>query len=488
MAPFQFLDPPDGGAAPDSASIADAGVAADAGAAADAGVNVDANVPVDVGSRDAAPPDMGAPDTGPAGFGLTLGAQGNAMVHAIEPTLDAAFILAGSLEVGPGQTDGWMAKVSATGRLLWQKTYGGAGDDVFVDVARDVRDFVAVGHTFSFGGLDAWAVRIDADGNQEWSERFGGVNGEAFYGVDIDADGGYIFAGQTYSFGPATQPDAWLVRLNAARGLIRQQRYGGGANDIALAVAMDPSGDIVLTGATDSVSGDRDLWIWKVAGTSGAVIWSKSLHGPNAGRDEGFAIAASRDVAGGGALDGYVVAGRTGSHRADVEGWAVKLDVAGDLAWQTTIGGDATDLGRSLTQTALGAWVIGGESASFGLGNDAWITGLTSGGDLTWSVTLGGASSDRVAGIALAPGGGYVAAGDTASFGPAGGSAWMVRLGPQGALGCGVDRPATVRLEHPTTAIEQGPGISGVVDTYHMLSASIAVATLTSTVGGHHCP
>ena len=74
---------------------------------------------------------------------------------------------------GAGGTDGWLIRVTETLSPVWDRTYGGKGDDVLLDVARTADGgFVAVGYTASFGAADqqAWLQRTDPWGHATCTE------------------------------------------------------------------------------------------------------------------------------------------------------------------------------------------------------------------------------------------------------------------------------------------------------------------------------
>ncbi|MFI5173159.1 MAG: hypothetical protein ACHQFW_12260 [Chitinophagales bacterium] len=70
---------------------------------------------------------------------------------------------------------------------------------------------------------------------------------------------------------------------------------------------------------------------------------------------------------------GYILGGSSGSNIfgdkteiniGEFDYWILKLDTAGDILWQNTIGGTADDDLYSIQNTADGGYIIGGESES----------------------------------------------------------------------------------------------------------------------------
>ncbi|MBU1920982.1 hypothetical protein KKG66_09060, partial [bacterium] len=100
---------------------------------------------------------------------------------------------------------------------LWSHTYGGHVTD-WCNAVQATADggYVLAGKTQSFGAGsdDVWMVKTNGDGDSLWSRSFGGSSTEDCAAVLQTADGGYALAGHTSSFG-AGASDMWLVKTDA---------------------------------------------------------------------------------------------------------------------------------------------------------------------------------------------------------------------------------------------------------------------------------
>ena len=103
--------------------------------------------------------------------------------------------------------------------LLWNQTYGGTSEDRGYSVlAASDGGYIIAGSTGSFSGpfgageSDVYLVKTNSEGNMLWSQTYGGTDDEYGRSVQVASDGGYIIAGETYSFG-AGRADIYLVRI-----------------------------------------------------------------------------------------------------------------------------------------------------------------------------------------------------------------------------------------------------------------------------------
>src|SRR5207245_2905365 len=96
----------------------------------------------------------------------------------------------------------------------WARSYGGSGSDHANAVAPTADGgYVVAGGTAAAGagGADAWVLKLDGSGNVAWQKAYGGGGGDSAYAVAPTADGGYVAAGTTASFG-AGGADAWALK------------------------------------------------------------------------------------------------------------------------------------------------------------------------------------------------------------------------------------------------------------------------------------
>ena len=342
----------------------------------------------------------------------TLGGTGTDWPNSIRQTNDKGYIIAGysSSEDGDvtdnhGDYDAWVVKLDSSGAIEWKRSYGGSdwdeaqsiqqtsdGGYIFAGLAQSIDGDVSGG---VYGDLDCWVVKLNNQGAIEWQKTLGGSLQDIAHSIKQTADGGYVVAGEAWSFdgdvsGNNGTIDFWVVKLNNSGVIEWQNALGGTGADAAEDVIQDVDGSYIVTGVTGShntgdVSGHSalgsfDCWVVKLSST-GQLIWQKAFGGTK--QDYAESIVPSGD-------GGYVVTGSTASTNGDVVGhdggtdiWVVKLDVQGNLVWQKTYGGSKGDDSFCISKTSDNGFVVVGYTWS----NDGDVSGWHNFSDI-WVVKL----------------------------------------------------------------------------------------------------
>ncbi len=117
--------------------------------------------------------------------------------------------------------DGFILKLSPSGDSLWGLEWGGTGTDIVWDLILDSGGNVVVaGYTDSYSPyFDAWILKVDtAYGNLLMESLAGGAGDDGTYSI-FEADGRYILAGHTTSYG-ARNSAALMLEVDTSSGEI----------------------------------------------------------------------------------------------------------------------------------------------------------------------------------------------------------------------------------------------------------------------------
>ncbi len=348
---------------------------------------------------------------------------------------DGGFVFVGSTEsFGAGASDLWVVKLGDDGNIVSEKAFGGP----MYDRARAVQPtadggYLVAGYSSSFGvgGKDFWLLKFDSSGNLVGNATLGGSADDVAEIIKPTADGGYLVVGYTRSFGEGGA-DIWVVKLDASGNILWQKTYGGEGGERASSV-IEVSDGYVISGHTGSFHSNAGaLWVLKLD-FSGNVTWQKAYDGNN--RDKFGIIKELSD-------GNFVLVGYTKSFGAGAgDIWVLKADSMGNVLWSKTYGGVADDMARDVLPTSDGGFIIAGQTESFGAGGlDAWALKLDSNGNIMWEKTYGGTANDVAKSIKETSDGGIILAGRSESYGAGNSDAWVLKLDSNGDMisGCAI--------------------------------------------------
>ena len=202
--------------------------------------------------------------------------------------------------------------------------------------------------------------------------------------------------------------------------------YGGSSADGAYSIQQTKDGGYIVAAHVNSFgAGLHDVYLIKTD-AKGDTVWTRIYGGTNEER-----LRAVQQTTEG----GYILVSETlsfGAGSADV--YLIKTDSSGNLMWTKTYGGSSSDYGYSVRQTLDGGYIIAGYTSSFGAGtSDVYLIRTDNNGDISWAKTYGGTSSDFGYSVLQTTDGGYVVAGYTESFGIAG-DIYLIHTDADGSL------------------------------------------------------
>jgi hypothetical protein len=229
----------------------------------------------------------------------TYGGASTDTASALITAADGHYLVMGTtFSYGSGSSDMWLLKLnSSTGDILWQKTYGGAGEEQGSSLEQTSDGgFILGGHGRGGAGFEYWVVKVDSSGVLQWQKEIqGSMEDDRLFSVHQAVDGGYMAAG-TYQ---ETVPDDFCtctcvvcfvsdfraVKLDASGAVLWDRTYGGAGDDFLRSASLTADGGYVLTGYTDlpDFLGIK-AWALKI-GASGAIEWQRTFGGAGAQMD-----------------------------------------------------------------------------------------------------------------------------------------------------------------------------------------------------------
>lgn len=196
-----------------------------------------------------------------------FGGWNNDVAYSVKQTNDSGYIAAGwTGSYGKGAGDAWLIKTDHRGNKEWDRTFGGLNGDFAYSVQQTIEGgYIIAGYTESYGAgkKDAWLIKTDTNGNYLWDRTFGGSGDDWAYSVQQTSEGGYIIAGLTNSYG-AGEEDVWLIKTDAFGNKIWDRTFGGSGIDRGWSVRQTSDGGYIVVGHTYSYgSGGMDVLLIK---------------------------------------------------------------------------------------------------------------------------------------------------------------------------------------------------------------------------------
>lgn len=358
---------------------------------------------------------------------------------SLQATSDGGYVVAGSTWAYASNVEDLIVlKLDAAGRIEWQRVIGGQEEDKAYGGIHQTPDggFIVVGFTMAndYGSHVVWLLKLSSYGEIEWQKTYGTAYSLDFpYASNLTTDQGYIISGQTYSFGDnRVHPNIWLLKLYAD-GEIEWQRTFGGDNidESSDTIHQTEDGGYIFAGSTWSFgAGEGDFWIIKFD-SFGDIEWQRTYGGEQT--EYAHSIQPTSD-------NGYIVGGRTETFGAGgYDSWILKLSHYGDIEWQRAYGGTGDwENCAAIIEDNDGGYVFGGVTNSYGSGGrNLWIVKLDSFGEIVWQRTYGGHANEYSCSVRGSSENGYVFGGFTRSNALGAGriDLLVLKLSPEGTIG-----------------------------------------------------
>lgn len=331
-------------------------------------------------------------------FQKTYGTSDYEEIWGLDLTYDGGYILGGYSGFG----NAYFMRLNSLGDTVWtRKVITGGFDLAYPIIQTKDSGFIAGGRESDFGagGMDMLLIKLDANGNHQWTKSIGGSDNETVNSIYQTFDGGYILAGNTYSFSAGLN-DFYIVKTDVSGNITWSKSVGGASNDNAYSIIQTTDSGYIAVGLSSSAgAGSTDVLATKLD-KNGNVSWMKTYGGT--GDDRANSVQQTTD-------GGYIIAGVTNSFGAGgYDFYLLAIDSSGNLSWNKTFGGAGAEWAYSAQITSDNGYVLAGYATSFGAGSyDYYIVKTNSTGDTLWTKTFGGATSDYATVIKQTPDNGY---------------------------------------------------------------------------------
>lgn len=208
-------------------------------------------------------------------------------------------------ETRKGVLDYWIVKTDSNGVVSWDKTYGGTKGDYLSSIAQTADSGYIMGGTSgsnissdksenSKGLEDYWIVKLDATGKIVWDKTYGGSRVDRLSVIKEISRDEYIIGGTSNSpvSGDKTEKsvggkgfnDYWIIRMSTAKNAKPDKPTSSSGNAVAantlninkLSMQASPNPTKGLITVTYSASGSKDISL-AVYGNNGKTVLNRDL-------------------------------------------------------------------------------------------------------------------------------------------------------------------------------------------------------------------
>jgi hypothetical protein len=348
-----------------------------------------------------------------------------------------------------GARDGFLAKYSSAGQLLWLRSFGGVGFDSVNAVAVDTNGncylvgsyegvaafgSVTLTNTSASSFADVFIAKFNPGGTNVWARSLGVASSHDLgNAVALDGAGNIFVAGQSTlgSFNGVTLTNhgrAFLAKYDNAGNPQWARKAGGGPTgqfDEATGLAADAAGNVYLAGvfATATASFDGGFALANRGGfdsflarydVNGGAQWAQQMGGTLDDRANGVAVDAAGNAYVAGEFTGAVQLPGTNlaTSPSDQNMFIARFDPAGAVNWARQAGGTLPDSARAVTVRGNEVFITGffsgavtfGPDTVVSVGNtfDAFLARLDTNGAFAFAQQAGGSDLGGDFGLALA--------------------------------------------------------------------------------------
>ncbi|MFI5172346.1 MAG: hypothetical protein ACHQFW_08140 [Chitinophagales bacterium] len=232
-----------------------------------------------------------------------------------------------------------LIRIASDGSIIWEKTLDGIFGDY--DPAYDIiktaipgdGGYILTGHNDWRAGL----AKIDASGNLIWSQQYGNDINDRGYALIETANYAYIMTGAAYheevnsNCGWGFHSNLFITKTDNEGNVIWSKEFGDEFDDAGVAITKCGNNDFIIAGYRDaSECSDVKAYLIRIS-NAGDVVWEKTYSGL------GFANSTSISPTWDG---GFILTGSTNGLDNPSSVYLYKIDADGNLLWEDYYGSD----------------------------------------------------------------------------------------------------------------------------------------------------
>jgi hypothetical protein len=356
-----------------------------------------------------------------------------------------------------GSSDIFIVKYDASGNILWAKCMGGVAYEQINSVCTDANGNILLTGYFNSPSMvvgsttltntGLFIAKLDASGNVLWAQSAGGNGGGKGMSVSTDASGNVFttgwFAGPALVLGSSTltasinSAHIYVAKYDVSGNVLWTKSVDGNIDDIHLNIKADLNGNVFLGGAyfangvnfgnnvtLNAPGAYANLIFLAKLDAAGNALWAKSSINSNVARCNDMDLDASGNVFLAGwffgdslAMGSTTLTNPTSTSLTDNKNlFVAKYDALGNVLWAKSAGGVLDEEAQGISTDAGGNVFISGyfSSPTVAFGNSTitnvgtsniFVAKYDASGNPLWAQSAGGAYDDGALDVCTGAGG-----------------------------------------------------------------------------------
>jgi hypothetical protein len=257
----------------------------------------------------------------------------------VKQTADGGYAVVGAAAVAGRARDVLLVRTDSQGAQLWNRTYGGTGNDIPAGLEKTADGGFAI---VADGGPSGFSfIRTDSSGGLLVNKSYTGSGYDTIWSFTNTTDSGYVVTG-VYNY-----YNTWLMKMDSNGTILWNRNYSFGPTSEGHSVYPTPGGEFLVSGLLNvGVYPNvlRNVLLFKV-NSSGNLLWNRTYIAAN---DTYFnSIAGVYD-------GGYALAGGNSSHF-----WVIRADNNGTTTGSVVLGNNTDWASYVITSSDSGIVAVG---------------------------------------------------------------------------------------------------------------------------------
>ncbi len=261
--------------------------------------------------------------------------------------------------------------------------------------------------TNSLGGKDIWVAKVSVTGEVVWQKNFGGINNDEGTSIIETIKGDYALVGHSIN-SASGYTEGWFLKLNSNGKLLKKSIFKASPYIKLYGIRNFDKSSFVVCGVRKEVGDDDDNFMLMKLNSNGATLWQQEV-GTKYFSDEAFCLTVNDKKE-------TIAAGYTTLNSKKRKLLLVKVDSYGKVLFEEAIGEEGMNAITSIDETPDGKIILAGYSSVNSKGKeDALIMIFDKQKKMISKKSFGKASSDKLNAIKTYKGG-YLAIGTSKSL------------------------------------------------------------------------